>query len=82
ESTYRTPVRRTAEDTGGRLVLDGSQSTRADVAYDLEDDVVDSVEARTRGRYRVTLLPPPGVSGVPVPGTLVVDVASTTRRLR
>jgi hypothetical protein len=81
ESSYRTPVRRTAEDTGGRLALDGSQSTRADVAYDLDDDVVHSVEARTRGRYRITLLPPTGVQGAPVPGTLVVDVDSTTRRL-
>lgn len=81
ESTYRTPVLRTAEDTGGRLLLDGSQSTRADVAYDLEDDVVHAVRARTHGRYQVTLLPPPGVHGVPVPGTLVVDVDSTTRRL-
>lgn len=81
ESDYRLPVRRTAEETDGRLRLDGSLTTRARVAYDLDDHVVQSVQARTRGRYRVTLLPPVGVAGTPVPGTLVVDVDSTTRRL-
>lgn len=82
ESSYRTPVRRTADETDGRLVLDGSLRTRARVAYDLDDDVVHSVRARTRGRYAVTLLPPAGVAGIPVPGTLEVEVDSTTRRLR
>lgn len=81
ESGWRLPVRRTAEQTGGRLVLDGSLDTNARVAYDLDDDVVHSVRARTTGRYRVTLLPPDGVGGAPVPGTLVVHVDSTTRRV-
>ena len=81
ESDYRLPVRRSAEETGGRLLLDGTVTTRARVAYDLDDDVVQSVQARTRGRYEVTLLPPAGVAGAPVPGTLVVDVDSTTRRV-
>lgn len=80
DSTYRLPVHRTADDTGGQLVLDGSQRTRATVAYDLDDGSVRTATARTRGRYEVTLLPPPGVAGSPVPGTLVVDVDSTTRR--
>ena len=82
ESSYRTPVRRTAGDAGGSLLLDGSLRTRADVAYDLDDDVVHSVRARTRGRYDVTVLPPTGVAGSAVPGTLDVDLQSTTRRLR
>lgn len=81
ESTYRLPVRRTSEDTGGRLSLEGSLATRARVAYDLDDDEVASVEARSTGRYSVTLLPPAGVVGVPVPGTLDVDVTSTSRRV-
>ena len=81
ESGYRLPVRRTAEETGGRLVLDGSLDTTARVAYDLDDDVVHSVRAHTTGRYRVTLLPPDGVGGAPVPGTIVVDLDSTTRRV-
>lgn len=81
ESSYRTPVRRTVADTDGRLELQGTLRTRAEVAYDLDDHLVHSVRARTRGRYGVTLFPPAGADGVPVPGTLDVEVESTTRRL-
>ena len=81
ESDYRAPVHRAAEETGGQLVLDGSLATTARVAYDLDDDVVHSVRARTTGRYRVTVLPPAGVGGEPVPGTLTVEIDSTTRRI-
>jgi hypothetical protein len=80
-SSFRVPVGRTSSQANGRLRLEGSVATQARVAYDLDDDVVQSVRARTRGRYDVTLLPPPGVAGVPVPGTMDVDVDSTTRRL-
>lgn len=81
ESDYRLPVHRSAEATGGSLVLDGSLATHARVAYDLDDDVVHSVTAHTSGRYRVTLLPPAGATGPPVPGTVEVEIDSTTRRL-
>lgn len=81
DSDYRLPVQRHAEGPAGRLLLDGSLTTTARVAYDLDDGVVHSVRARTTGRYRLTLLPPDGVGGVPVPGTLAVDVESTTRRV-
>lgn len=80
-SSYRLPVRRTEEETSGRLRMEGALATVARVAYDLDDEVVQSVRARTRGTYRVTLLPPPGVPGAPVPGTLVVEVDSTSRRV-
>lgn len=80
-SDYRLPVQRHAEGDTGRLVLDGSLATTARVAYDLDDGVVHSARARTTGRYRLTLLPPDGVGGVPVAGTLAVDVESTTRRV-
>lgn len=82
DSAYSLPVRRTSKDTGGRLSLEGSLATRARVAYDLDDNEVASVEARSTGRYAVTLLPPVGVVGVPVPGTLDIDVSSTSRRVR
>lgn len=81
ETDYRLPVQRTAEETAGRLLLDGSLDTRARVAYDLDADLVEWVQATSRGRYRVTLLPPAGLAGTPVPGTLVVDVESSTRRV-
>lgn len=80
-SDYRLPVQRTAEETGGRVELTGSQATTATVAYDVDDGAVHSARARTSGRYQVRLLPPPGVTGAPVPGSLVVDVDSTTRRV-
>lgn len=82
DSRYTVPVRRTAAESGGRLALDGTLATSARVAYDLDDDVVASVEARSTGRYTVTLLPPDGMGGMPVPGRLVVDVSSTSRRVR
>lgn len=81
ESNYRTPIRRTSPRSDGRLLLEGSLRTHARVAYDLDDDVVDSVRARTRGRYDLTLFPPPGEAGAPVAGTLEIEIESTTRRL-
>ena len=81
DSSYRLPVRRTAADTGGRLALEGTLATRARVAYDLDDDEVSTVDARTSGRLTLTLLPPAGVPGVAVPGTLDVEVSSSSRRV-
>lgn len=81
DSRYTLPVRRTAADTGGRLTMDGTLATRARVAYDLDDDEVASVSARSSGRYTVTLLPPPGVVGMAVAGTLNVEVSSTSLRV-
>ena len=82
DSRYTVPVRRGAAESGGRLTLEGTLATRARVTYDLDDEEVASVAARSTGRYAVTLLPPAGVGGMPVPGTLVVDVSSTSRRVR
>lgn len=81
DSRYTLPVRRTAADSGGRLTLEGTLATRSRVAYDLGDNEIASVQARSTGRYVVTLLPPPGASGTAVPGTLVVEVSSTSRRV-
>lgn len=81
DSSYRMPVSRSAADTGGRLTLDGTLVTKARVAHDLDDHQVQSVESKSSGLYSVTLVPPPGVAGVPVPGTLTVEVASTSRRV-
>jgi len=81
DSSYRLPVRQTAADTGGRLALEGSLDTRAQVAYDLDDDQVHGVRSTSTGHYAVTLLPPDGVAGVPVPGTIDVEVSTTSRRV-
>lgn len=80
DSRYRLPVRRTASDTGGRLAMEGFLATRAHVSYDLDSDQVHGVESTSEGHYEVMLLPPAGVTGVPVPGTLDVEVTATTLR--
>lgn len=82
DSTYRVPVRRTADDTGGRAALEGTLGTRALVAYDLDDREVQSVHATSSGRYALTLLPPAGIAGAAVPGVLEVEVTSSTSRIR
>ncbi|MGI8685627.1 MAG: hypothetical protein ACR2MO_11185 [Acidimicrobiales bacterium] len=81
DSSYRLPVRQTAADTEGRLALDGSLDTRARVSYDLDDHEVHGVRATSTGHYAVTLLPPAGVTGVAVPGTIDVEVSATSRRV-
>ncbi len=80
-STYRLPVRRTAQERRSKLELSGSQDTNASTTYDLRDGSVVSVEARTNGTYGVMLLPPDGTPGAPIPGTLTVEVRSVTRRV-
>lgn len=81
DTTYRLPVRRTAAELGGRVLLEGTLGTRARVAYDLDDDEVVTARTRTTGRYALTLVPPAGLGGAAVPGTLDVDVSSTSRRI-
>jgi hypothetical protein len=81
ESTFRLAVRGTSQLSQGNFVLDGSQSTSATSTQDLSDGSVEKVEAVTTGRYRLTLLPPTGTDGPPVPGTLTIEVRSKTTRL-
>ena len=81
ESDYQLPVRRTAQERRSQLELTGSQGTEASTTYDLDDGSVVSVDARTSGTYEIMLLPPQGVPGEPIPGTLEVQVRSITRRL-
>lgn len=81
ESTYRLPVRRTAQERRSKLELSGAQDTNASTTYDLEDGSVVTVDARTNGSYEVMLLPPEGTPGTPIPGILTVTVRSMTRRV-
>lgn len=81
ESSYSLPVRRAATPTDNGLALEGSQSTSAQVTYSINDGAVLSARARTTGSFDVTLFPPPGTPGSPVPGSVSVVVSSTTERL-
>jgi hypothetical protein len=62
--------------------LEGNQTTRSTVVYDLADGAVLTAESLTTGDFAVTLFPPEGVETPPVRGTLTVEVRSETRRLR
>lgn len=80
ESRYRLPVRRAVAPDAKGLTLEGIQATSAQVTYSIEDGAVLSAKARTTGSFDVTLFPPPGTPGSPVPGRLSVVVSSTTER--
>jgi hypothetical protein len=82
ESRYRLPVRRTTSSGDADIALDGSQTTIVRTERSLRDGAVQSADATTNAHYHVVLTPPAGASGAPVTGTLVVEVRSTTSRLR
>jgi hypothetical protein len=82
DSTFRLAVRGTTRLEQGSFALDGSQSTTSTATHRLRDGAVDDARAVTRGRYRLTLLPPAGTAGPAVPGTLTVEVRSHTSRIR
>ena len=74
-------VRGTSALTTGRFRLDGRQTTTSTATHALADGAVEEVDAVTRGRFRLTLLPPDDTGGPPVPGTLQIEIRSRTRRL-
>lgn len=80
-SHYRLPVRQPVSPTDNRPSLAGAQTTAAEVTYSIEDGSVMSARARTRGTFDLTLFPPPATAGSPIPGTLAVEVTSTTQRI-
>jgi hypothetical protein len=82
ESRYRLPVKRTTASGEATISLDGSQTTVVRTVRILADGAVESARAVTHATYAVVLTPPPGSSGAPVTGRLVIDVRSTTSRLR
>ena len=79
-STYRLPVHQTSAGPDGTVTLDGAQITDTTATHALKDGAVQSVKARTVGRFAITLAPPAGASGPLLHGHLEVEVASTTRR--
>jgi len=81
ENRFELAVRGVTELLTGRFRLDGRQTTTSTAAHALDDGVVQQVDAVTRGQFRLTLLPPDGTDGPPVPGTLEVEIRSKTRRL-
>jgi hypothetical protein len=82
ESAFRLAVAGTTQLEQGSFALDGTQSTSATATHRVADGAVEDVRALTRGRFRLTLLPPTGTSGPAIPGTLSVEVRSHTSLIR
>ncbi|HZN15699.1 MAG TPA: hypothetical protein VFB78_15630 [Acidimicrobiales bacterium] len=82
ESRFSLPVKRTTTAGDATIELDGTQTTTMRTVRTLTDGAVESANAVTEARYKVTLMPPPGSAGAPVTGRLTVEVRSTTRRVR
>jgi hypothetical protein len=80
ESNYELGVARTAEEGQGQLILDGAQDTSSTTTYDLGDGALVSARSYSKATYNITLLPPAGTVVAPIPGTLTLEVRSTTRR--
>src|SRR5207248_8445460 len=76
ETSYVLPVH--AQSASSRI--EGMATTDISATRSVSDGAVETVRAHTTGRFRLTVDPPPGVTGSPVTGTMTVDVRSTTHR--
>ena len=81
ESHARLPLSAVRPSSRGELRLDGVQEGEYRATHDLDDGSVRTASSTTVGRYDIDVVPPPGSGARPVPGSLVVRVTSTTRRL-
>jgi len=82
ESDFRLPVDRTTGDSPTRLHLQGTQTTTATATRDVADGTIETETAHTAGAFQLLVLPPAGVPGPAIPGTLDVQIRSVTRRER
>lgn len=80
-STTELPIDAANASARGSLHLHGLQRIVQRATYDLDDGAVRRATATTTGRFQIELSPPTGEQAVAIPGTLVVRVTSTTRRL-
>ena len=80
-STTRLPVTTESALQGGRLSLQGTELTVSSATRELEDGAVETASSSTSGSYQVVLSPPVG-QGVPVNGSMVIEVRSKTKRMR
>jgi hypothetical protein len=74
-------VRRTEGSEGKEAVLEGTQRTTTTTTHAIADGAVESSRSVTAATYSLRLLPPPGVEGDPVNGTLDLEVRSETVRV-
>lgn len=73
-------VRRTGSAGRSEAVLEGTQRTTTTASHTLADGAIQAARSTTRGSYALRLLPPAGLQGDPVRGSLELEVTSTTKR--
>ncbi len=78
-SAARLPLDSAFPGPNGTLRLSGTQVTDYQATLDLDDGAVREATSSTLGRFDLEVGPPPGQSGSPVRGSLVVEVNSQTR---
>jgi hypothetical protein len=75
-SSTTLPLTSTTSTPEGVQQLRGTQTTTITVVYDLSNGAVRHSTAQTTGRFDVVLAPPTGQAGVPINGTLTVELRS------
>jgi hypothetical protein len=80
-SSTRLPVTTDSSLQGGQLSLQGTERTVSTATRELTDGAVEQASSTTNGSYDVVLSPPTG-QGVPVNGSMTIEVRSKTQRMR
>jgi hypothetical protein len=80
ETRTELPVSTTTSTASGTRSLDGEQVTDVTATYDVDDGALRRASSVTTGTFDLDLTPPPGGSGDPCNGTLLVRVRSEVRR--
>jgi len=77
----RLPLSSTSQIADAKATLEGTEITESTATRALADGAVQNAESVTRGTFRLVLSPKTAGPGVPVTGTLSVEIRSQTRRL-
>ncbi len=74
------PLSSTSRVGDSTLTISGTETTASTASRALADGVVEDASSVTRGTYRLVLTPSAG-AGLPLTGTMTVEIRSQTRRL-
>ena len=77
----RLPLSSTSDLGTTTLALDGTEVTTSTATRALVDGAVQDADSVTTGTFRMVVTPKTGTAGVPVTGTMTVEIRSQTRRL-
>ncbi len=80
EVVLEVPVRATVEADEGSVTLVGTQTSRAETAYDLSDGALHRETTVVTGVVDLLVAPPPGIGAAPVRGTLDYRIEARTLR--